>query len=106
MEFNREIMIEVLVYHWPTKSSGCHCGWAELGKSFPEHVVKVYEDSVRLRTPEPIKIGDMVEVPKGNVGRVRALIPAAEAIQVTFGDNPSIYIYATDEVKRIDDQAR
>lgn len=44
--FDRELMIEVMVYHWPTKNSGCHCGWSELGRSFPEHVVEVYEHRI------------------------------------------------------------
>lgn len=49
MNYDRKILVEVLVYHSPTKTSGCWCGWAELGKSFPEHVANVYEDSVRVR---------------------------------------------------------
>lgn len=41
--YNREILVEVLIYHWPTSTSGCICGWAELGHSYPEHVANVYE---------------------------------------------------------------
>jgi hypothetical protein len=48
--FDRDVLVEVLVYHWPTATSGCWCGWAELGKSFAGHVADVYEASVRART--------------------------------------------------------
>lgn len=46
MDYNREILVEILVYHYRTNNSGCGCGWAELGKSHPEHVADVYEASV------------------------------------------------------------
>ncbi len=49
LPFIREVMLNVLVYHQPTNTSGCHCGWAELGRSHPEHVVKVYEMSITMR---------------------------------------------------------
>lgn len=39
----RAHLIQVLIYHQPTNTSGCICGWAELGKSHPEHVVHVFE---------------------------------------------------------------
>jgi hypothetical protein len=44
--YDREALIDVLVYHWPTNTSGCHCGWSSLGRSFPEHVADVYEAMV------------------------------------------------------------
>jgi hypothetical protein len=47
--YNREVLVEVLVYHAHTNSSGCFCGWAELGKSHPEHVADVYEQSMLAR---------------------------------------------------------
>lgn len=47
--YNREILVEVLIYHWPTNMNGCHCGWSELGKSFTAHVADVYEGSVTAR---------------------------------------------------------
>lgn len=43
MEYNREKLVNTLVYHQQTNTSGCHCGWAELGKSWAEHVANVYE---------------------------------------------------------------
>jgi hypothetical protein len=49
LPFVREIMISVLVYHQPTNTSGCHCGWGELGRSHPEHVVEIYEMSITRR---------------------------------------------------------
>lgn len=47
--YDRDVLTTVLVYHWPTQSSGCWCGWAVLGASFPEHVADVYEASVTAR---------------------------------------------------------
>lgn len=48
--YDREVLVDVLVYHWATNTSGCGCGWAELGKSHPEHVANVYEESMCIRT--------------------------------------------------------
>lgn len=45
--YDREVLVEVLVYHWRTKTSGCGCGWAKLGASHPEHVADAYEQAVR-----------------------------------------------------------
>lgn len=47
--YDRRVLVDVLVYHWPTNTSGCSCGWAVLGASFPEHVADVYEQSVAAR---------------------------------------------------------
>ncbi len=44
--FDRELMIDMLVYHWRTKTSGCGCGWAELGRSHAKHIVEIYEMSI------------------------------------------------------------
>lgn len=41
--YARAALVEVLVYHWATSTSGCGCGWAELGHSHAEHVADVYE---------------------------------------------------------------
>lgn len=46
---NREILVNVLIYHWRTNTSGCGCGWGVLGASHADHVVEVYEDALRLR---------------------------------------------------------
>lgn len=42
----REMLIEVLIYHWRKDITSCGCGWAVLGRSHPEHVANVYEQSV------------------------------------------------------------
>lgn len=47
--YDRQILVEVLVYHYRRGIEGCGCGWAELGRSWPEHVATVYEESVRAR---------------------------------------------------------
>ena len=43
----RSVWIDILIYHWRREDSGCGCGWAELGKSWPEHLANVYEMSVK-----------------------------------------------------------
>lgn len=53
--YNREVLVEVLVYHYHVLGKGCGCGWAELGKSWPEHVATVYEESVRARKKQQCK---------------------------------------------------
>lgn len=40
---DRAALVDVLVYHWRTETSGCGCGWAVLGASHAEHVADVYE---------------------------------------------------------------
>lgn len=48
-EQEREILESVLIYHY-RKDSGCGCGWGrsleQLGRSWPEHVIEVYEQSL------------------------------------------------------------
>lgn len=52
-EYNRKILTDVLIYHYRDKS-GCGCGWGQgqiehLGRSWPEHIADVYEESVTAR---------------------------------------------------------
>lgn len=47
----RYILINVLIYHYRKDSQHCGCGWGELGKSHAEHVVDVFESSVRIMCP-------------------------------------------------------
>lgn len=49
--YDREVLVNVLVYHWRSDIKGCGCGWAELGRSWPEHVATVYEASVAGTVP-------------------------------------------------------
>lgn len=42
----RTILVDVLVYHYRKNSASCGCGWAELGRSHPEHVVDVFEQAL------------------------------------------------------------
>ena len=48
LPYDRAVLVDCLVYHWRTQTSGCGCGWAELGKSHAEHVATVYEESVAM----------------------------------------------------------
>ena len=36
---------DVLVYHQRAGIKGCHCGWAVLGASHPEHLIDVLRDA-------------------------------------------------------------
>lgn len=47
LRYARSVLVDVLVYHYRKNDSSCGCGWAELGRSHPEHVADVYEMSVR-----------------------------------------------------------
>jgi hypothetical protein len=47
--YDRDVLVEVLVYHYRKGIEGCGCGWADLGRSWPAHVATVYEESVRAR---------------------------------------------------------
>jgi hypothetical protein len=47
--YDRSVLVDVLVYHYRRDDSSCGCGWAELGRSHPEHVADVYEMAVRER---------------------------------------------------------
>lgn len=44
--YDRAVLVEVLTYHTRDDIKGCRCGWAELGRSWPEHVATVYEQAV------------------------------------------------------------
>ncbi len=48
----RQILIEVLTYHYRKDSQYCGCGWGKLGHSHPEHVVEVFEESVAMSREE------------------------------------------------------
>lgn len=50
LPYKREILVDVLVYHYRDDIRGCGCGWAELGASHPEHVADMYEQSLRTRS--------------------------------------------------------
>lgn len=54
MAYDREVLVNALIYHWATNTSGCGCGWSVLGASHPEHVADVYEQAIvsRAITPE------------------------------------------------------
>ena len=47
--YDRAVLVDVLVYHYRRDHRSCGCGWAELGRSHPEHVATVYEESVAAR---------------------------------------------------------
>jgi hypothetical protein len=50
INYDRETLVSVLVYHWRTETSACGCGWGRepqhLGLSHADHVANVYEQSV------------------------------------------------------------
>lgn len=46
LSYNREVLLETLIYHQRRDHKGCICGWSELGKSHPEHIIHIYEEAV------------------------------------------------------------
>ena len=49
--YDRDVLCHVLVYHYRVAAGkGCGCGWGDtpetLGRSWPEHIATVYEESV------------------------------------------------------------
>ena len=50
--YDRNVLVEVLVYHQRAKSSGCGCGWHVLGASHAEHSAEVYEQSILMEAPD------------------------------------------------------
>lgn len=44
--YDREVLIEVLVYHQRADARFCTCGWGELGRSHAKHIADVYEEAV------------------------------------------------------------
>ena len=58
LPYDRAVLVDVLVYQYRKDFSGCGCGWAELGRSWPEHVATVYEESVAARAEDaPTRAG-------------------------------------------------
>lgn len=45
--YDREVLKTILVYHYRKDMTSCGCGWAELGRSWPEHILTVLEESMR-----------------------------------------------------------
>jgi hypothetical protein len=45
-DYDRDALVQTIIYHGRTSIKGCHCGWAELGKRHAEHVADVYEASM------------------------------------------------------------
>lgn len=48
-QYDRSALVDTMTFHWPTPTSGCMCGWSDLGCSFPEHLADAYE-----ATGEPV----------------------------------------------------
>lgn len=100
MEFDHDLLLEVISYHERISIDQCGCGWTDTYKVYPEHLLEVYETSARLRTPEPIKAGDTVRVPGGKTGEVLETFPAHHAARVTFGYDPTVHIFMVEELER------
>lgn len=47
LPYDREKLMDAVVYHWRDDIKGCGCGWSKLGASHAAHVADVYEESVR-----------------------------------------------------------
>lgn len=51
IQYTRAALVHTVTYHGRKGIEGCFCGWAELGKSHPEHVADMYELTMRLGRP-------------------------------------------------------
>ena len=49
LRYDRDVLVDILIYHTRRDIKGCRCGWAELGRSWPEHVATVYEEAVNAK---------------------------------------------------------
>jgi hypothetical protein len=50
LQYNRAVLVSVLVYHPRVSISHCACGWSRLGASHPEHVADIYEEECWRKT--------------------------------------------------------
>ena len=48
----RNVLLQVLIYHQRLDIGSCGCGWSVLGASHAEHVADVYEDALRWEVSE------------------------------------------------------
>jgi len=48
-DHERQVLVEVLVYHQRLDIGCCGCGWSVLGASHAEHIADVYEQSIEAR---------------------------------------------------------
>lgn len=51
--YDREVLVEVLTYHYRKDIGCCGCGWGvdtgHAGMSHAEHVANVYEESAKVK---------------------------------------------------------
>lgn len=46
--YDREVLVETVIYHGRSSIEGCHCGWSVLGHSHAEHVADVDERALAV----------------------------------------------------------
>ena len=49
IRYDRDVLVQVLVFHQRQDPQYCTCGWGELGKSHADHVADIYEMSIKER---------------------------------------------------------
>jgi len=49
ISYDREVLVEVLIYHQRKNLQYCQCGWGDLGRSHSDHVADIYEQSIKMR---------------------------------------------------------
>lgn len=47
--YDREVLREVVIYHYKSSIEGCRCGYAKLGACNSEHVADEYEKAYRAK---------------------------------------------------------
>lgn len=72
----RQCLVDVLIHHWATPTSGCTCGGVKLGASWPEHVADVFEASMRAANEQPATLWAVQNGYRGN-GFVVCLVETA-----------------------------
>jgi hypothetical protein len=69
--YDRERLVEVVIYHGRDRIEGCHCGWRELGKSHADHVADAYEARVAAPRRPPVPYSQIPPTPVPESMKVR-----------------------------------
>lgn len=78
VDYDRTVLVAILIFHQRTEDSKCRCGWGELGHSHAVHVAKVYEDLMMDRNYYIIKGINSEDVTACNLCNGEGLIVCPE----------------------------
>lgn len=61
VRYERDVLVNVLIYHQRSSLRSCRCGWNILGASHPEHIADEYERAIARRgQPYQHNLGDLL----------------------------------------------